>query len=240
MILMLVAPPLCIAGQPVLRLVTTMERFGINRTDQVLDLANRLLTRIGNPNVAIPLFVGVLWTSHVPVIYDFALTHDLFHEAEHLLFLAVGIAYWSTIVDIAPFHSGNSYPKRVVYICLGILACWALGVVLLFAVGPLYRPYLAMPGASLQGVIADQGLGSAIMWAPSMIPFDVFLTIYIQRWLSSMSVVEQVIDPNAQVFLQTDPISVSDPWTKINPPVTDATDGNRIGVVDGSGESYDR
>ncbi len=210
MIIMLVVPPLCLAGAPLPRFLATLERFGLKRTDDMADSLRRSICYACNPKVAIPLFIGVLWISHLPVIYDFSLNNALFHETEHLVFLAVALLYWGTVIDIAPYRSENSYPRRIAFLGLGILACWSLGVVLLFAVGPLYRPYLALPGATLRGLMGDQNLGSSIMWAPSMIPFDVFLTVYIQRWLTSLSAADRVAATDISRALGTPPSSVAD------------------------------
>ena len=205
MIIMLVCPPLLIAGRPLLRFAAALERFGVSSRSAILARVRGPIAVVSSPNIAIPAFVAVLWVSHLPLIYDLSLRNDLFHETEHLVFLAVALMYWGTVIDIAPHRSENSYPKRIVFLGMGILACWVLGVVLAFAVGPLYRPYLAVAGSTLHGVVSDQALGSAIMWAPSMIPFDIFLTIYIQRWLAAISAAERAADLEDNEVLSAQP-----------------------------------
>lgn len=190
MLLMLVVPPLWVNSRPL-----QLWRRGVESLARVdlswLSSATAPITRLlGNPKLAIGGFAVVLWTAHIPSVYDFALMHQLFHESEHLVFLMSGIIYFSQVIDSGFGFAPTSYARRIVYLGIGIGICWILGVALAFSVGPLYRPYLVLPGSSLHGVLTDQVLGAAIMWAPGMIPFDVLLTLYIQKWLSGVALAD--------------------------------------------------
>ncbi len=136
-----------------------------------------------NPTVALAVFTGYLWVWHLPATFDLTLVNPTVHDLEHVGYLAVGLLFWSRVIDSAPLRSVPSYFVRIVYLLGGLGACWMLGMFLAFASTPLYRPYLHMAAATKASVMGSQALGAGIMWAPGMVPFDVLFALYVQRLL---------------------------------------------------------
>ena len=182
-LLMLVVAPLWVAGGIAPALGEALARLGAYQAWQRWRWAAGLRRRISQPDIAIGGFTAALWAGHLPVVWNYAQTHVYFHEAEHLAFLGVSLIYWSLVMGATQRGAEAGYARRIAYLGAGILSCWVLGIALMFARGPLYRSYLLMPGVTVRGLLSDQVLGSAIMWAPSMVPFDIVLSVYIQRFL---------------------------------------------------------
>ena len=59
----------------------------------------RTLTR---PTVAVPVYVVVLYTWHLPFAFEGALRHPLVHALQHLSFIAIGVIVWWSALE--PHH----------------------------------------------------------------------------------------------------------------------------------------
>jgi cytochrome c oxidase assembly factor CtaG len=173
----MVAPPLIVLGAPWLALWRPLSLGSRRRTSRwllqsrsasPLRAAARGLTV---PAVAWVLFVGAIWLSHLPVVFDYAAGHDAFHEGEHLLFVALGLLFWSRALDSPPLHARLTHWRRLAFFAAAAAAETALALVVLAAHGPLYVPYeRVVPRPEHLTVLADQQLGGAIMLEPASIP----------------------------------------------------------------------
>ncbi|MDA8392767.1 MAG: cytochrome c oxidase assembly protein [Actinomycetota bacterium] len=196
MLLLLAVPPLGLAAQPwgrmwagvpepvrgnIAQALARVTGSSPRRSERIRAGARSLL---GNSKLLLALFAAYLWSMHLPVFFDAALRSQTVHDFEHLGYLAVGTLYWSRAVPSAPFPERLAPGPRIVYLLSGLLACWVLGIALTFAPSPLYAPYLHVVGATYAGVMSSQVTGGAIMWAPSMIPFDILFAISVQGWLA--------------------------------------------------------
>ena len=94
-----------------------------------------------------------------------------FHETEHLLFLALGLLFWSRVFDSPPFHARLIRFRRLGFLLAAVVAETALSVAILAAHRPLYAPYSRLiPRPEHLTALADQQLGGAIMFEPASIP----------------------------------------------------------------------
>jgi putative membrane protein len=176
-LLQMVAPPLIVLGAPWLVVWRPLSLGGRRRVSgwlvrsrgaSPLRLAARVLTA---PAVAWVLFLGAIWLSHVPAVFDFAARHASFHETEHLLFLGLGLLFWSRVFDSPPFQARLIRYRRLGFLLAAVVAETALSLAILAAHRPLYEPYgRALPKPEHLTALADQQLGGAIMFEPASIP----------------------------------------------------------------------
>jgi cytochrome c oxidase assembly factor CtaG len=114
----------------------------------------------------------VLGAWHLPVVYDYTLTHQTVHDVEHLSFIAVGLLAWTQIVDPAR-RNALSLVQRLG--CAMAMCGFAaiLGSIFLLA-GPLYPAY-ANQTTRLFGLtpLADQRLAGLLMIAEQLAAFAV-------------------------------------------------------------------
>lgn len=204
MTLLLITPPLILAGAPWMALyegIPTSLRPKLARVaDKFLSnsYVNKIIAFLTKPGVALGIFSIDLWLWHVPVIYDLTFTNGALHDFEHTTFLAVGMLYFSTLLDSPPVQVSLSPLKKIPYIFGGIVACWILGIILTLATAPLYTPYLYQVHSTVASVLASQELGAAMMWAPSMIPFDILFAISLQKWLANETKKDEISELEAK------------------------------------------
>src|SRR5581483_7387310 len=114
-LLQMVAPPLIVLGAPWLAVWRPVTSLGGRRrvsrwlVSSPLRRAARLFSA---PAVAWVLFLGPIWLSHLPAVFDFAARHPLVHETEHLLFLGTGLLFWSRVLDSPPFRARLTRVRR--------------------------------------------------------------------------------------------------------------------------------
>ncbi|MEJ2083847.1 MAG: cytochrome c oxidase assembly protein [Acidobacteriota bacterium] len=84
LLLVLLVPPLLIAGLPRTPLRSLLRRRNFRRLESVLS----------KPLVAWILGIGTLWIWHLPVLYDLTLANEQIHIFEHLTFLVTGTIFW--------------------------------------------------------------------------------------------------------------------------------------------------
>jgi putative membrane protein len=186
----MVAPPLIVIGAPWIAFWRALPHSSRGRLAGLLAHSSgaaplRGAARmLGFPVVAWVLFLGTIAVSHVPVIFDFALRHSVFHEAEHALFLGLGLLFWSRAIDSPPFHARLRPAGAVVFFLTAILAESLLALVIMGVHSPLYTPYAALvPRPESLSALADQQLGGTMMLEPGSLPLLIALLWSLKRWL---------------------------------------------------------
>jgi putative membrane protein len=172
-LLQMVAPPLIVLGGPWLAVWRPFPLVGRRRVSAWL-VQSRLRAAarmLAAAPVAWVLFLGTIWLSHLPAVFDFAARRDAFHEGEHLVFLGLGLLFWSRVLDSPPFRARATRVWRLAFLVTAGLAEVALSVLILAQDGPIYAPYAHLvPRPEHLTALADQQLGGAIMLEPASIP----------------------------------------------------------------------
>ena len=167
LLLMSVVPPLLLLGWPVVPLLRGLPAWLLRPVLGPL-LRLTVLRRLGRWLVSPPVawlamnlsFLG--W--HVPAAYDFALTHERWHDFEHIFFLASSLAFWWCVVQPWPTRQRRNEWGLVLYLLSADLVNTALSAFLAFCDWPVYRYYLTQPNPFHVSPLSDQVLGAVIMW----------------------------------------------------------------------------
>jgi putative membrane protein len=141
-LLMIVAPPLLILGQPFAALAATLGP----RMMRIAALPLRI-----PPPVAWALHAAALWVWHVPRLFDAGLASSAIHALQHASFFFSALLFWWTVLRRVRIGTA------VIYVLTTIIHTGALAALLTFAPAALYA------GASLE----QQQLGGLIMWVPA-------------------------------------------------------------------------
>jgi len=176
-LLQMIGPALIVLGAPWLVICRPFSLGGRRRAGRWLVRSRsaaplRAVARVLTlPAVAWALFLGAIWLSHLPAIFDYALGHPAFHESEHLVFVATGLLFWTRVFDSPPFHARLTHVRRFAYLLAAGVAEAALSVVILAAHAPLYTPYeRVVPRPEHLTPLADQQLGGLMMLEPASLP----------------------------------------------------------------------
>lgn len=174
MLLMMVAPPLLLLGEPLIPIVRGMPRFAAREFAGPFlkwPFAARVGLALTNPVVALVLMGTVMFAWHVPRLYELALGSSSWHQVEHACFFFVSLIFWWPVIQ--PWPSRAQWPRwaMVPYLLIADLQNTALSAVLVFSDKVLYPTYAA--GPSLFGFTPkeDQAAAGAIMWVVGSLAF---------------------------------------------------------------------
>jgi cytochrome c oxidase assembly factor CtaG len=151
----------------------------------LLAVPPRLVQRLSGfplfrPFVALPLWLAVYYTWHLPRIYDTALRHphSLLH-LEHLTYLAAGTCVWWPVV-----HGRGSAGAKAAYLFGAFVLASPLGLLLALIPRAIYPFYVHAPRTWGPGPLADQQIACVTMAAEEAIVFFGAFTAYLLRFLA--------------------------------------------------------
>jgi cytochrome c oxidase assembly factor CtaG len=190
LLLMMVAPPLILAGAPYLPILSGLPRV-VAREIIGPFLIWPPLQRIGhvlfNPVVCWIAFAAsnVLW--HLPAFYELALNSPGWHQVEHACFLLTGLLFWWHLV--LPWPGRAVWPRwsMIPYLILADLQNTGLAAFLTFYDRVLYPTYENAPRLWGSNPLNDQVIAGTIMWVPGSIIFLVPAAIIAVQFLSPKS-----------------------------------------------------
>lgn len=135
-ILMMVAPPLLAVSKPL-----TLASQAAKRRNQVRILKvlhSRALALLTFPVLTWFLYYGVMYTYFLDRrVYDFSVNHVLFHDATHLVFLAVGYLYWQPLIGLDPTRWRLPHPIRILTTFVGMPFEAFLGIAVAMSTTPI-------------------------------------------------------------------------------------------------------
>ena len=188
LLLLLVAPPLVVAGRPgavaFLGLPPPLRR----RVGWPAGTAGgRTLRRLADhPGGVWAAGGGGRWAWHLPALYDAALRHPGLHALEHVTFLVTAVAFWRLVIG-AGDRRRPSRPAALALTFATGLASGALGAALTFAGAPLYPLQAARAAAAGVAPLADQQLAGALMWTPAGLVYLAAMVTLLVRWFADLA-----------------------------------------------------
>jgi putative membrane protein len=168
LLLMAVAPPLALLGEPLLPLLRGLPEWVVRGAVGPLlrwTPAQALGRRLVKPAFCWLAATVALIGWHVPATFEFALRSAALHQVEHFCFFATSLLFWWPVV--LPFPSDAGWPRWSIplYLFLGTLPGGALGAFLVFSDRVLYPSYASAPRLFSVTPLEDQTIAGALMWA---------------------------------------------------------------------------
>ena len=162
LILIMVAAPLFAIASPLrLAFCSTSGTAHLVVTEA---LRSRVAKLFGNPIVAFVLYAVVIPISHLTVWYNYTLTQESVHNAEHLVFLLVGYLFWRQIFGNDP-NAHRLHPAlQFFYLFMAIPIDTFTGLSLAGATHEMFPAYLATHRTWGLSYVVDLHVGGDIMW----------------------------------------------------------------------------
>jgi cytochrome c oxidase assembly factor CtaG len=131
--------------------------------------------------VSLTAWVLVMASWHVPLIYDYAASHQLVHDVEHLSFVIVGVLVWTQLIDPGR-HGRLGVPQRLVYALALFVFGQVLADLMILTFTPLYAHYAGQP-ARVDGIspLSDQRLAGFVMMIEQAITLGAFSFLLYNR-----------------------------------------------------------
>jgi putative membrane protein len=187
LLLVMIVPPLLLLANPLPFLLWGSPyevRTGVSRLLSPNAKFRYYLRRTTGPGLVWLMFVIVYWGWHDPNAYNLALQSDFVHDLEHLTFFLVSMLFWWHVIGAGPrIHRPLSPAGRFVYVLTAIPPNMLAGLAIVFATGPIYSYYEAMPRIWGLSVMEDQQIGGVIMWVPGSMMYIIAALILASRWL---------------------------------------------------------
>lgn len=220
LLLMMVAPPLLLVGQPVLPLLRGLPRR-VFKDALGPFLSSRELRQFGKALVH-PLvcwwalaIVMVAW--HFPSLYELALHSQAWHQAEHACFFWAALLFWWPVIGVWPSHPVWPRWAMIPYLVFADLVNTGLSAVLCFSDHVLYPTYQLAPRLWGISALSDQAGAGAIMWVPGSIAFLAPAVMLAMQTLEPSRVLRIRRMPIARVAIPR--ISAKTRWNLLQTPI---------------------
>jgi len=178
LMLIMVAPPLLIAGQP----VTLLMHASSNplHTWAKKAVRSRLASLLTWPVVGAVAYTASIMVFHLTSVANLAERSQSLHNAEHVVFLVVGYLFFLPILGREPIRWRLSYPVRFVILVLIMPVDTFTGLVLGYGnAGTPGLPAGPRP-AWAPSSVQDLHLGGAVMWiGGDAIMFGLMMLVYL-------------------------------------------------------------
>jgi cytochrome c oxidase assembly factor CtaG len=162
LMLIMVAPPLLIVGQPITLLLHASRNPLHTGAKKVL--RSRVATFLTWPVFGTAAYLAAIVVAHLTPLADYTARNQAAHDAEHLAFLVIGYLFFLPIIGSEPIRWKLSYPSKLLLLFLVMPVDTFTGLIISYAsrgtpglpLGP--RPAWAGTGT------ADLHAGGAAMW----------------------------------------------------------------------------
>jgi cytochrome c oxidase assembly factor CtaG len=162
LMLIMVAPPLMVAGRPI-TLLLHASRNPLHRWTKTV-IRSRVITALTCPPVAAVIYAATIIGTHLTGFMNVTLEHQQVHNGEHILYLLAGYLYFLPLLGSEPIRWKMSFPTRFLLLALSMPIDTFVGVVLLQANKELFPAYAKTGRTWGPSLLSDLHLGGAIMW----------------------------------------------------------------------------
>ena len=168
-LLMLVAAPLLVLGQPLLGALWALPAGARKGVGALLrrPAPRRAWHALTHPAAVLGVQAAVLWGWHLQRPFEAALAHEGLHAVQHATFFGAAALFWWALVHGRFGRLGYGVGVLVVFVTAAHSG--ALGALLTVAPAPWYPTHAARAAAHGVAPVADQQLAGLLMWVPASV-----------------------------------------------------------------------
>ena len=182
LMLIMVAPPLLVAGQPVTLLLHASRNPLHTWTKRVI--RSRVVTFLTWPPFTLAAYAAVIVSTHLTGLITATITHPVLHDAEHAVYLVVGYLFFLPIVGSEPIRWRLSYPIRFLLLAVAMPVDTFTGLILSMQGTPLRATNGPAPPGS-PNPLQDIHWAGAIMWVAGDALMFGFMMLVFLMWARS-------------------------------------------------------
>jgi len=176
--LLMVAPPLLIAGQPLTLLLHASRNPLHSWAKRVI--RSRVASFLTWPVFGAVAYAVAVLAAHLTAIASYTERNPAWHNAEHALFVVIGYLFFLPILGTEPIRWRLSYPIRFVLLILLMPIDTFTGVVLGYASGQSPGVPAGPRPAWAPSPVSDIHSGGAVMWiAGDAIMFGLMMIVFL-------------------------------------------------------------
>jgi len=177
LLLLMVAPPLLVVGQPGTLLLHT-SRNPVHTWAKKL-LRSRVVTLLTWPPFGFALYAGVIVGTHLTGFMNLVLSDQTVRGAEQALFLVAGYLFFLPLVGEEPIRWRISYPSRIFLLFLAMPVDAFTGLALGSEGGNPFPALARGRPAWAPSPLSDVHIGGAVMWVGGAgLMFAVMMTVF--------------------------------------------------------------
>jgi cytochrome c oxidase assembly factor CtaG len=229
LMLLMIAPPLLVAGQPVTLLLHASRNplhTGVKRI-----VRSRPVAWITWPGFVVTAYAATVVGTHLTGFMNLVTEHDAVHQAEHVLYLVVGYLYFLPLIGREPIKWKVSYPLRLFLLFIAMPVDAFTGVVL-----GSYQTYPFVPMAPRTwgpSPVSDLHEGGAVMWiGGAAIMFAVIMVTFFQWTRETRSSAAMGWLESARRASMAERIGESSPSDPAGDPARNGTQGASARLAD--------
>src|SRR6266567_4371366 len=162
LMLIMIAPPLLIVGQPV-TLLLHASRNPLHTWAKRL-VRSRAVSFLTWPVLGFAGYAAAIVAAHLTELANLVETNENLHNAEHVAFLLIGYLFFLPILGHEPIRWRLSYPVRFVILVLVMPVDTFTGLVLGYGNAGTPGVATGLRPAWAPGLVQDLHWGGAIMW----------------------------------------------------------------------------
>ncbi|MGZ4776845.1 MAG: cytochrome c oxidase assembly protein [Oryzihumus sp.] len=212
-LLTLVAAPLLVLGDPLLLSLRAASR-PVRRRLLVPVYRSRVVRALSHPGVGWAVFSAVTVVSHVPAVYDYALSHPMVHDyVEHPVYVGSALLFFYPLLSPTPGVRHVRGGIRLLSLSTIMVPAAFTGFFVYVAPDVAYPFYAHVTRPFGPGPLADQQLAGALMWSSAMVLSVVWLCLGGLHWLREEATRARRLD-RALALSTTLPTDLPDPgWS---------------------------
>ena len=178
LMLLMVAPPLLVAGQPVTLLLHASRNPVHTQVKRLV--RSRVVQWVTFPGVGVAAYAATVVGTHLTNFMNLVTEHDSIHESEHVLYLVVGYLYFLPLIGREPVKWKVSYPLRLLLLFIAMPVDAFTGVVL----GSYQTdPFVPLdPRSWGPSAVDDLHDGGAVMWIGGAAIMLVMILVTFWQW----------------------------------------------------------
>jgi cytochrome c oxidase assembly factor CtaG len=181
-LIMVIAAPLLVIARPMPMILWAFSRDWRHAIGRLIHARAIRIAWNGatEPFAAWLIHGAVIWTWHIPGLFQLTLHSQVVHAVQHLSFFGSAVLFWWSVIHV---RARSRRGTAIMSLFATAIHTSVLGALLTFSRTPWYPYYGSLGGRWGLSLLADQQLAGLIMWIPASVVYLVACLCVAYRYL---------------------------------------------------------